>query len=304
MMNAFDLRCFLILARTLSFTGTAQELFLSQQAVSQRISRLEQDLGFPLFVRNRNYVKLTRAGERCYAFLKPAEEQYQAMVEECRKEFAEQSKVLQVGYQNMLDWGPFLNAAQDALRVEAPGLTLLGELFEAATLSERLQQRQVDMIIIYERFAPKLDGLVKLEITRMPLLLLVSAKNPKVTDRATYRDFVKEPFVEDMFANEQLPETLRRARKTAAMCGLEPSEIIVVPNRDSANIAAELGQGIIIGTEFSWARKSADIRQYKTEAEEALICLWNEDEENALVPKYAKYLQEAYRARENVREEP
>jgi DNA-binding transcriptional LysR family regulator len=38
----------LILARTLSFTRTAQELFLSQQAVSQRISRLEQDLGFPL----------------------------------------------------------------------------------------------------------------------------------------------------------------------------------------------------------------------------------------------------------------
>ncbi len=300
MMNAFDLKCFLILARTLSFTGTAQELFLSQQAVSQRISRLERELGFPLFVRNRNYVKLTKAGERCYEFLLPAEKQYEAIVEECRKEFAEQSKILRVGYQNMLDWGPVLNDAQEKLRREVPGLTLLGELFDAATLSERLRQRQVDMIIIYERFIPKLDGLLKLEIIRMPLLLLVSAKNPKATETATYRDFIREPFVEDAFGGETLPETLHRARKTASLCGLDPSEIIVVPNRDSANIAAELGQGIIVGTKFSWARKSAAIRQYRTEAEESLVCLWNEDEENPLVPKYAKYLQEAYREREIV----
>jgi hypothetical protein len=78
----------------------------------------------------------------------------------------------------------------------------------------------------------------------------------------------------------------------------------VVPNRDSANIAAELGQGIIIGTKFSWARKSSNIRQYKTEAEESLICLWNEDEENALALKYAKCLQAAYREREERKEEP
>jgi DNA-binding transcriptional LysR family regulator len=162
---------------------------------------------------------MTKAGERCFAFLKPTEEKYQAIVEECRKEYAEQSKILQVGYQNMLDWGPVLNTAQGALRAEVPGLTLLGELFDSATLCEHLRKRQVDMIIIYERFAPRLDGLVRLEIARMPLLLLVSAKNPKATDTATFRDFAKEPFIEDMFPNEELPETLRRSRKTAAICG-------------------------------------------------------------------------------------
>jgi hypothetical protein len=133
----------------------------------------------------------------------------------------------------------------------------------------------------------------------MPLLLWFPPRIRRPRKRRPNRDFIREPFIEDAFGSETLPETLHRARKTASLCGLDPSDIVVVPNRDSANIAAELGQGIIVGTKFSWARKSAAIRQYKTEAEESLVCLWNEDEENVLVQKYAKYLQEAYRERES-----
>jgi DNA-binding transcriptional LysR family regulator len=185
MMNAFDMKCFLILARTLSFTGTAQELFLSQQAVSQRISRLERELGFPLFVRNRNYVKLTKAGERCYEFFKARGRTVPCHRGGSRKEFAEQSKVLRVGYQNMLDWGPVLNDAQEKLRREVPGLSLLGELFDAATLSERLRQRQVDMIIIYERFYSEIRRSGEARDHTHAASSLVSAKNPKATETAT-----------------------------------------------------------------------------------------------------------------------
>ena len=50
-------------ARQLSFTAAARELNLTQSAISRHIRMLEERLGTPLFVRDRQTVKLTRAGE-------------------------------------------------------------------------------------------------------------------------------------------------------------------------------------------------------------------------------------------------
>jgi DNA-binding transcriptional LysR family regulator len=56
------LRAFLAVAKHRSFTLAAEELFLTQSAVSQQIRALEALLGTPLFVRERGTVELTEAG--------------------------------------------------------------------------------------------------------------------------------------------------------------------------------------------------------------------------------------------------
>ena len=295
MLNTLDLKCFLTLARTLNFTRTAEALFLSQQAVSQRISRMEQDIGFPLFIRSRSFVKLTRAGERCFAFLAPLEEEGRKLFEECRQAFCQQCKTLRVGYQNMLNWGAILSHAQDAFQKEFPEIETVGELFDSVVLVEHLKAGTVDMIVIYDRFAPKMDGLEKLELFHMPLLLMVSGKNPRVSPDATYLDFAQEPFIEDVFGGESLENTMARARRTASRCGLSPSDYIIVPTRDSANMAAESGRGVIVGTCLSLAYSASNVSVYPTLARETLICLWRAEQENIFVQKYAKCLQKAYR---------
>ena len=56
------LRSFEAAARTLSFTLAADELFLTQSAVSRQIQQIEQGLGTPLFVRRHRALELTEAG--------------------------------------------------------------------------------------------------------------------------------------------------------------------------------------------------------------------------------------------------
>lgn len=56
------LRSFEAAARTLSFTLAAQELFLTQSAVSRQIQQMEADLGVPLFERRHRALDLTEAG--------------------------------------------------------------------------------------------------------------------------------------------------------------------------------------------------------------------------------------------------
>lgn len=50
-------------ARTLSFTRAAQELHLTQSAVSRQIQQLEDSLGAPLFERRHRALALTEAGQ-------------------------------------------------------------------------------------------------------------------------------------------------------------------------------------------------------------------------------------------------
>lgn len=61
-LDNFRLVVFRTVATTLSFRKAAEELYLTQPAVSLQIKALEEDLGVRLFHRGGTYVKLTAAG--------------------------------------------------------------------------------------------------------------------------------------------------------------------------------------------------------------------------------------------------
>jgi LysR family transcriptional regulator, glycine cleavage system transcriptional activator len=60
------LRGFRAAARHLSFTRAAEELFVTQSAISREIKTLEEQIGQPLFHRVHRALQLTRAGEELY----------------------------------------------------------------------------------------------------------------------------------------------------------------------------------------------------------------------------------------------
>lgn len=60
------LRGFRVAARHLSFTRAAQELFVTQSAISREVKTLEEQIGTPLFRRAHRALQLTRAGEELY----------------------------------------------------------------------------------------------------------------------------------------------------------------------------------------------------------------------------------------------
>ncbi|PWI34895.1 LysR family transcriptional regulator [Vibrio albus] len=64
-----NLYTFSVVARFLSFTLASEELCLTQGAVSQRIKKLEEELGFKLFIRLTRKLELTEEGQRILATL-------------------------------------------------------------------------------------------------------------------------------------------------------------------------------------------------------------------------------------------
>lgn len=62
-MNIEDLKLFINLSETLSFSQTAKNLHVTQPAVTHTINKLEVELGFKLFNRTKRNVFLTKSGQ-------------------------------------------------------------------------------------------------------------------------------------------------------------------------------------------------------------------------------------------------
>ena len=61
-MNTTQLQCFMSVSNFLNFSRAAEQLGLTQPAVSHQINTLEDELGVKLFYRTSKRVRLTQEG--------------------------------------------------------------------------------------------------------------------------------------------------------------------------------------------------------------------------------------------------
>jgi len=78
------LRAFEAVARRLSFRAAAEDLHLTQSAISRQIRALEEELGAPLFLRGTRHVELTAAGSTLLQSVAPLIDRLDASVRSIR----------------------------------------------------------------------------------------------------------------------------------------------------------------------------------------------------------------------------
>src|SRR6186997_3453316 len=111
------LRYFAAVAAHGSFSRAANNLHLTQPALSRQVKDLEEELGVPLFIRGKNAVTLTSAGELFYEeardLLARADQAIQRVRGEARNE------ILRVGYAPSLSAG-ILSGALEKFQAATP----------------------------------------------------------------------------------------------------------------------------------------------------------------------------------------
>lgn len=109
-MNIRDIRCFLVSCETRNYTKTADQMFLSQQAVSRIISKLEDEIGEELFYRCNQTLHLTKTGEAFYETSKQMIFEYDSFIDKIRGK-KEEKKDLRIaipfGMQYLFPLGSF-----------------------------------------------------------------------------------------------------------------------------------------------------------------------------------------------------
>lgn len=171
------LRTFLEVYRTRHFGRTAENLYLTQSAVSARIRLLEEMLGAPLFTRTRNDIQLTPAGTR---MLKYAEAILNAW-NRARQDAAlgEEDKVsLAIGASYSL-WDILLQEWMHRLYGAMPRVALQAEAYGPELLIRKLLDRALDVAFMFE--PPQMAELEAREVAQIRLIMV--ADRPRLSAR-------------------------------------------------------------------------------------------------------------------------
>lgn len=171
------LRTFLEVYRTRHFGRTAENLYLTQSAVSARIRLLEETLGAPLFTRARNDIQLTPAGTR---MLKYAEAILNAW-NRARQDAAlgEEDKVsLAIGASYSL-WDILLQDWMHRLYGTMPRVALQAEAHGPEMLIRKLLDHALDVAFMFE--PPQMAELEVREVASIKLIMV--ADRPNLTAR-------------------------------------------------------------------------------------------------------------------------
>lgn len=89
-LSLTNLRAFEAVARRLNFSDAADELFVTQSAISRQIKSLEEELGVPLFVRGTRHVEATQSGQQLLRVVDPWLARLDAGVRQIREQHSRQ----------------------------------------------------------------------------------------------------------------------------------------------------------------------------------------------------------------------
>lgn len=174
------LRAFVTLARTLNFSRAADELYLTQPAMSRIIQELERDLGAALFVRDHRHVELSVVGSALLPSAQALVGQFDSWISAAGDLARGQSGTLRIGL-----WGPsFFNYRRTAeamreFRALHPGIEVeISELFTSQAL-EALRSRLVEVSFARKCFGQ--DDVVCHTLRMEPLICLLPAHHRLAT---------------------------------------------------------------------------------------------------------------------------
>lgn len=146
-MSDFRLRVFYTAARRLNFTRAAEELFITQPAVTKHIKELEAHYKMKLFERNGAKISLTPAGNTLLAGVKALFEVYRRIEEDMAALQAEARGLLRIGASTTAAQY-VLPPALAAFRQKFPDITLQLNAGNTEQIEQLLLENKIDIGIV------------------------------------------------------------------------------------------------------------------------------------------------------------
>lgn len=248
-MNQLDIFCFTSSARTLSFSITARELMISQQAVSRHIKNLEDEIGYPLFFRNFQNLVLTKAGERLLAYF----EEHDRLRDDFRRETDSllPKNLLKIGWLQWLSCPEWFHILLRRFQEQYPDVNILFYDLDARELDEAQRAGELDFILTTRYSSRYLPVAWNYLVWReQPIIILGNAESPLETEHTVWA----------VDGGEFQEETIRaRTLRLCGKVGIRNPHILILPDMGSACLNILSAGGIVFGTKLSILDTSEDL---------------------------------------------
>lgn len=290
-MEIKNLEAFLLLARSLNFTKSAEQMFLSQSAFSRQIIRLEEEIGCQLFKRTKRSVELTTYGKR---FLEHAE----IIVSEYNKSLinmncsSNKRGYLRLGLLNDLIDETFPNIINDFIS-RNPDVDVIYSDNSMSALINNLLRDEIDCAYTLSHDAKNVPGISSFTVWSKPVFIAMSCKHPlagktslKIEDLAGFPFVIPTP---DTYNLGVLHMTY-----LCKNAGFEPNVVAMVSNINSLLmlVTSNIGVAFTARTAESHSPKGVTFVPIETDEftplETDITLLWKSSNSNPAIKQFLK----------------
>lgn len=177
-MNSTQFHYFMTVAKYESVTKAAEELYVSQPAVSRRISALEDELGVKLFEHVGRNIHLTDCGKEIYDLCCDYEEKLRGILEYHATATPSLKGDLSIAYVLNWDFLQVMSSLLDTFKEKYPGINLSFQSCGLKESFEGLRWEDFDAILTIDPELERYDKISWTEIMPLPRLLLYSKRHP------------------------------------------------------------------------------------------------------------------------------
>src|SRR6266567_3351301 len=229
-MELRHLRYFAAVAAHGSFSRAANQLHLTQPALSRQVKSLEDEIGVALIVRGQNTISLTSAGEAFYEEAKDILARVDVAVRRIKTHPPE--KKLRIGYVHSLTAGIMPRVVE---RFQSYSKDVFLELSDLTTetMWQRAAAEQIDIAILPKSLESHFKGFQWVELQRLAPVLVVSKKNPLAKLTRIHPEKLRDKTLLGLGA-DKYPEYVPRLKTILKPFGVKPQ----LRNQTSEDIAA------------------------------------------------------------------
>ena len=245
-MNTMQLTCFLTVAETLSFARAAEQLHVTQPAVTQQIHALEGELNLRLFRRTTRTVELTQDGLIFLGDAKAMVEIYVRAKKRAESAVADTREPFVMGCHSNNDI-LFLADTLAKMKAQIPGLYPFFRVVPFQHLYQRLLEEAVDVVIAFREGEVKKAARYQ-ELTKIPVVGLVKADSPFARRSGLQLSDLKQgPLV--VLDPQKCPEGYRQLLHRV-LEDRSPADVYFCDTIEAASALAQAGYGAAILPDF------------------------------------------------------
>lgn len=282
-------REFLVLAACLNFRVAAEQLYITQPALSRHIAELEQSLDVPLFERSTQSVSLTPAG-------KLFQERISALVEDY-DDICSRLRIMKGGFVNRLRIGvsyysiaDYLGPVPEIFERTYPDVKLQYSVGDPYEVMESLCNDKVDLSILPKYATPATRHIEFIPVFEEPLGVLLNQNDPLARQpELSLQDLKDKPFFS--IDNNYFSASWHHAVSLCKASGFTPHGPAIFNQMEALIMAIRRGDGVtVIGrhlrsqeSELIAYRPLRDPNCHRT----VCIC-YKRDNENPAISKFVK----------------
>lgn len=176
-MNFNNMKYFIDAAELGSFTKAGRKNYVSQTAVSFQIASMEKELGFPLFLREKNEIRLTQAGKNFYENCCKILYFYNQAVKNASEIAGRKEEVIRIGITGPGD-SLFLPEIVSAFQKKYSRVNIKLERDTFYGLKNRLKHNLIDIAFNFSYDIQGESGILIEKLLESKVVLLVSRQHP------------------------------------------------------------------------------------------------------------------------------